>query len=82
MPTYEYRCPKCGHRFESFQSINDPDADCPVCGTKAARLISAGAGLLFKGSGFYITDHRSKEYKEKVKLEKQGGVADKTGKKA
>lgn len=57
MPTYEYRCPK-GHAFEVFQRISDePGALCPECGEKAERQLSAGAGLLFKGSGFYITDY-------------------------
>ncbi|HEX2249382.1 MAG TPA: FmdB family zinc ribbon protein [Gemmatimonadales bacterium] len=57
MPTYEYQCPE-GHLFDKFQKINDkPRAKCPVCGKAAVRKISGGAGLLFKGSGFYITDY-------------------------
>jgi putative FmdB family regulatory protein len=57
MPTYEYRCPD-GHIFEKFQKMTDkPRAKCPVCGKMAARKISGGAGLVFKGSGFYITDY-------------------------
>ena len=57
MPTYEYRCPQ-GHTFELFQKISDkPRAKCPTCGKLATRLISGGAGLVFKGSGFYITDY-------------------------
>jgi putative FmdB family regulatory protein len=57
MPTYEYQCAK-GHQFEVFQRISDkPKAKCPVCGAKATRVISGGAGLIFKGSGFYITDY-------------------------
>ena len=57
MPTYEYRCPK-GHEFERFQKMADPPrAKCPVCGRQAVRQISGGAGLIFKGSGFYITDY-------------------------
>lgn len=61
MPTYDYKCTACGHAFEQFQGINDPHlTDCPKCGKPALqRLIGAGAGLLFKGSGFYSTDHRS-----------------------
>ncbi|HET7275056.1 MAG TPA: zinc ribbon domain-containing protein [Longimicrobiaceae bacterium] len=64
MPTYEYRCPK-GHEFEKFQRMSDdPVADCPECGEAAERRLSAGAGLLFKGSGFYITDYRKDSYKK------------------
>jgi putative FmdB family regulatory protein len=72
MPTYEYRCPE-GHTFDVFQKISDePGATCPECGQPAQRQISAGAGFLFRGEGFYITDYRSKEYKEKAKSEKPG----------
>jgi putative FmdB family regulatory protein len=57
MPTYEYQCPD-GHTFEKFQKMSDkPRANCPVCGQPASRKISGGAGLVFKGSGFYITDY-------------------------
>src|SRR5215210_7353079 len=57
MPTYEYQCPE-GHGFEKFQKMTDkPRAKCPVCGKPATRKISGGAGLVFKGSGFYITDY-------------------------
>lgn len=64
MPTYEYRCPK-GHRFDVFQKMSDPpEAKCPTCGKPAERLIVPGAGFLFKGEGFYITDYRSDEYKK------------------
>jgi len=69
MPTYEYRCPK-GHGFEVFQRMSDdPVAKCPECGAKAERLISGGAGFLFKGAGFYITDYRSDDYKKKASKE-------------
>ena len=65
MPTYEYECLKCKRHFERLQSIlAEPLKHCPVCKGKAKRLIGAGAGLIFKGSGFYITDHRSKNYQE------------------
>ena len=57
MPTYEYRCPE-GHVFEKLQKMTDkPRTKCPVCGKVAIRKISGGAGLVFKGSGFYITDY-------------------------
>jgi putative FmdB family regulatory protein len=57
MPTYEYQCPE-GHEFELFQKMSDkPRAKCPTCGRPATRKISGGAGLVFKGSGFYITDY-------------------------
>lgn len=73
MPTYEYRCPE-GHEFELFQRMSDePGADCPTCGLRAERLLSAGGGLLFKGEGFYITDYRSPEYKKKAEAESGGG---------
>ena len=75
MPTYEYKCTACGHTFEKFQSITaEPVKRCPVCGkAKAKRLISAGAGLIFKGSGFYITDYRDAGYKDKAKADSDGG---------
>jgi putative FmdB family regulatory protein len=62
MPTYEYECSKCGHRFEEFQGITaKPLLICPKCNKKGlTRLIGAGAGLIFKGSGFYATDYKSK----------------------
>ncbi len=67
MPTYEYHCEKCDQIFELFQSMKaDPLTTCidENCGGKVRRLIGAGAGLIFKGSGFYITDYRSNNYKE------------------
>ncbi len=73
MPTYEYRCPE-GYEFELFQSMSaEPVATCPCCGKASQRLLSGGAGLLFKGEGFYITDYRSAEYKEKAKADSGGG---------
>ena len=71
MPTYEYACSACEHHFEQFQSITaKPIRKCPACGKlKVQRLISGGAGLLFKGSGFYITDYRSDSYKQAAKSE-------------
>src|SRR6476659_3782168 len=68
MPTYEYQCEKCEHRFERFQSIKaDPIRKCPQCGKNSVRrLISGGGGLIFKGSGFYITDYRDSSYADKA----------------
>jgi len=59
MPTYEYECSKCSHRFEEFQNITaKPLKRCPECSGKLRRIISGGAGLIFKGSGFYVTDYK------------------------
>ncbi len=74
MPTYEYECLKCGHKFEMFQSIMAPPCEeCPECGGNLRKLIGTGAAVIFKGSGFYATDYRSEEYKKKAKEEKSGG---------
>jgi putative FmdB family regulatory protein len=71
MPTYEYECEKCHHQFEQIQKMTDePVKTCPVCGGEVKRLISGGGGFLFKGNGFYVTDHRSESYKKKEKEEK------------
>ncbi len=72
MPTYDYKCDACEHAWELFQSIKaEPEKKCPACGKKKARrLIGAGAGLIFKGSGFYLTDYRSKSYKDAAKADK------------
>jgi len=69
MPTYEYECAACGHRFELFQSMTSPPVKkCPKCGkAKVSRLIGSGGALIFKGSGFYVTDYRSEDYKKKAK---------------
>lgn len=65
MPTYEYECPHCGYDFEVFQKITaQPIQDCPKCNKKIKRLISSGAGIIFKGSGFYATDYRKKSKPE------------------
>lgn len=66
MPTYDYECDACGHRFELFQSISaDPEKKCPECKKlKLRRLIGTGAAVMFKGSGFYQTDYRSDSYKK------------------
>jgi len=79
MPTYEYECTHCGHRFEKFQSIlAQPAKRCPRCGKRVRRLLGTGAGVIFKGSGFYVTDYRSESYKKAAKAEKEG-QSDKTG---
>ncbi len=70
MPTYEYECRKCGHAFERFQRISEkPVKQCPKCRGGVRRLLGTGAGLLFKGSGFYITDYRSEGYKKSAKAD-------------
>lgn len=80
MPTYEYKCLACDTQFEKFQGITAPPIEeCPECGGKVKRLIGAGAGLIFKGSGFYSTDYRSEGYKESEKKEKdKSGSSDKS----
>src|ERR1700756_2114331 len=82
MPTYEYSCQKCEQNFEAFQSMRDnPIRECPkeLCRLpkwghgKVKRLLGTGAGIIFKGSGFYTTDYRSKAYQEAAKKEKPAG---------
>ena len=59
MPTYSYRCPDCGHEYDRFQKITDETRpSCPECGATGERVITGGAGLVFKGTGFYITDYK------------------------
>ncbi len=72
MPTYDYECDNCGHTFEKFQSIKAPSIrKCPVCGKLAVRrLIGTGAGIIFKGSGFYQTDYRSDSYNKEAAKDK------------
>jgi putative FmdB family regulatory protein len=71
MPTYDYQCDACEHRFEEFQSMKDePLRKCPACKkNKLRRLIGGGAAILFKGSGFYLTDYRSESYKQAAKAD-------------
>jgi putative FmdB family regulatory protein len=71
MPTYDYLCDACGHKFELFQSISDPvRRKCPECSKpKLRRLFGTGAALVFKGSGFYQTDYRSDSYKKAAKAD-------------
>jgi putative FmdB family regulatory protein len=73
MPTYDYECKACHHKWEMFQSIKaEPEKKCPECGKKQARrVIGPGAGILFKGSGFYITDYRSDSYKKSAESDKK-----------
>jgi putative FmdB family regulatory protein len=84
MPTYDYTCDACEHTWEEFQSIKaEPLKKCPQCKkAKARRLISPGAGILFKGSGFYITDYRSDSYKKAAGADKpaSGGESKAEGK--
>ena len=71
MPTYEYGCTVCGHKFEAFQKITEePLTICPACSGPIQRIIGPGAGFIFKGSGFYITDHRSDSYKKAAEKDK------------
>lgn len=78
MPTYDYRCDACGHSLELFQAMSEaPKRKCPECGSlKLKRIIGAGAGILFRGSGFYQTDYRSESYKKGKAAEKQGESSD------
>ena len=78
MPTYDYLCNACGHRLEAFHSINEPALKkCPKCKkAKLERQIGTGAGILFKGGGFYQTDYRSESYKKGESAEKTPKPAD------
>ena len=73
MPTYDYRCESCGHELEVFQRISEaPKRKCPRCKkSKLRRKIGGGAGFLFKGSGFYLTDYRSDSYKKGAEADKK-----------
>lgn len=88
MPTYEYSCEKCGKNFDAFQSMRDQAfSECPAdkCQVspwghgKVKRLLGTGAGLIFKGSGFYITDYRSNSYKEGAKKDAPASTGEKSG---
>jgi len=85
MPTYEYECQECDHQFELFQSMKDePCKECPSCHGLVKRCIGMGAGILFKGSGFYQTDYRSASYRKEASKEttaKPAATAD-SGKKS
>ncbi len=70
MPTYDYICKKCGHAFELFQAMQDaPRKRCPLCRGAVRRLVSGGTGLIFKGSGFYLTDYKDNKKPKKEKPE-------------
>lgn len=70
MPTYSYECQSCGNEFDLFQKITEPPLErCPKCNGPVRRKIGAGAGIIFKGSGFYATDYRSSEYKSRKRSE-------------
>ncbi|MDA1013970.1 MAG: zinc ribbon domain-containing protein [Planctomycetota bacterium] len=84
MPTYDYVCKDCEHAWELFQSIKaNPVRKCPSCGKlKAKRIIGPGAGIIFKGSGFYQTDYRSSSYKKGAAAEKKASEAASESKKS
>lgn len=77
MPTYDYRCDACEHTLEIFQKITEaPKKKCPACGkSRLKRLIGGGAGFLFKGSGFYLTDYRSDSYKKSAESDSKAASA-------
>jgi putative FmdB family regulatory protein len=78
VPTYEYACRKCGHQFEKFQSMSEePVKRCPKCKGRVDKLFSAGAGIIFKGSGFYQTDYRSESYKKAAASESKAAKPEK-----
>ena len=84
VPTYDYKCEACDHLWEEFQSIKaEPIKKCPKCGkSKARRQIGGGAGLIFKGSGFYLTDYRSDSYKKAAAADKPPGSGGDSGAKS
>lgn len=81
MPTYDYECKACGHQFEKFQSMTAPQIrKCPRCGElRVRRLPGRGAGVLFRGSGFYTTDYRSEAYRKEAAKEKPSAEGSKKG---
>ncbi len=82
MPTYDYRCQKCGHEFEKYHSITAaPLKRCPACGERTLqRLIGTGGGIIFKGSGFYQTDYRSESYKKAAAADTKPAASPSDGK--
>lgn len=83
MPTYDYVCKACGHRFEEFQSMSaDPLKKCPQCHkNQLERLIGTGAGVIFKGSGFYETDYRGEGYAQDAKKDAEASKPESSGSK-
>lgn len=82
MPTYGYNCPACGHQYDKLQKMSDETrAECPKCGTPGERIISGGAGLVFKGSGFYETDYK-RAGSAKDKSESEAKDSSKSGEKS
>jgi putative FmdB family regulatory protein len=81
MPTYDYECEACGYTFEKFQPITSPAVrKCPHCKKlRVRRLIGTGAGIIFKGSGFYQTDYRSESYKKDAKADRKSGSDSSSG---
>ncbi|ADV62154.1 regulatory protein, FmdB family [Isosphaera pallida ATCC 43644] len=80
MPTYEYVCEACGYEFDAFESIKaEPQTVCPACGApKLRRKLGTGAAILFKGSGFYITDYRSESYRKGAEADKSSALGGST----
>ncbi|NWF89966.1 MAG: zinc ribbon domain-containing protein [Ignavibacteriaceae bacterium] len=77
MPTYQYKCLACGHKFEMFQKMNDqPIKHCPECKGEVKRLLGAGAGPIFKGSGFYHTDYKNAKTESKSSKSKPSSSKD------
>ena len=82
MPTYDYLCKKCNYSFEYFQSMSDSHLkECPKCKGDVRRLVSGGSGLIFKGSGFYLTDYAKKPKSEKKNVSEKKNESSKTSKK-
>jgi putative FmdB family regulatory protein len=80
MPTYEYECLECSHRFDMFQSMKDePIKVCVKCGGSVKKLIGAGAGIIFKGSGFYVNDYKSGTATNGSSCKSEKSCADKSG---
>ncbi|MBL7076602.1 MAG: zinc ribbon domain-containing protein [Kiritimatiellae bacterium] len=82
MPTYEYECLKCGHTFEKFQSMTEERLKaCPECKGRVNRLFGTGAGIIFKGAGFYETDYRSSSYQKGAQKASSSSAAAKASEK-